>query len=257
MAMRRGGAGRRRIGTAREDQRTAVVVSELVWEIHGALAISIVLETLARALPTPYVRRMASELLDQLYDPPSEAIQRGVLDHLVPFHIQYLSVATFFCFATGRSHGLDVSPRGGPPGFVRVLDPKTVMFADFPGNNRIESLRNLVQDPRAAMLFIFPGLEVFMRINGRAQISTDAERLAQLAEGGRLPKTAVVLTVDEVLFHCGKAINRARLWEPASRIDRQTLPTVGQMKTALTSGSEEDARRVDAEYDHVVKTKLY
>ncbi len=200
---------------------------------------------------------MTSEILDQLYDPPSEMIQRAVLDHLLPFHIQYLGAATFFCFATGRPHGLDVSPRGGPPGFVRVLDPKTVAFADFPGNNRIESLRNLVEDPRAAMLFIFPGLEIFMRINGHARIATDAELVAQLAEGNKLPKTAIVLALDEVLFHCGKAINRARLWEPTSRIDRRTLPTVGQMVTVMTSGNEEHARHVDAEYDHSVKTKLY
>lgn len=200
---------------------------------------------------------MSSDVLDQLYDPPAEAIQRAVLPHLISFHTQYISAATFFCFATGRLDGLDVSPRGGPPGFVRVLAPKTVAFADFPGNNRIESMRNLVVDARAAMLFLFPGLEVFLRINGRAQISTEPALLAQLAEAGRTPKTAIVLSVDEVLFHCGKAINRARLWDPASQLDRHALPTVGQMKAAFTNGSEDDARRADAEYEHGVRTKLY
>jgi hypothetical protein len=195
--------------------------------------------------------------LDQLYDPPSEAIQRGVLPHLVPFHVAYIEAATFFCFATGRPHGLDVSPRGGPRGFVRVLDARTVAFADFPGNNRIESMRNLTDDPRAAMLFLFPGLEIFMRINGRARIVTDDDLRTSLAEADKRPKTAIVLAIDEVLFHCGKAINRAKLWAPESHLDRSALPSPGQMKTSITNGTADDARRLDAEYEHTVRTKLY
>ncbi|HEY4243287.1 MAG TPA: MSMEG_1061 family FMN-dependent PPOX-type flavoprotein [Kofleriaceae bacterium] len=195
--------------------------------------------------------------LDTLYDPPSEAIVRGVLPHLVAFHIAYLHEARFFCFATGRAQGLDVSPRGGAPGFVRVLDDKTVAFGDFPGNNRIESMRNLDEDPRAAMLFLFPGLEIFMRINGRARVVTDEALRATLEEGGKRPKTAVVLAIDEVLFHCGKAINRAQLWEPSAQLDRQSLPTPGKMKTAMLNGTAEDAQRLDTEYTHNVRTKLY
>jgi uncharacterized protein len=199
----------------------------------------------------------SEDVLEQLYDPPAEAIQRAVLDHLVPFHTRYIEAATFFCFATGRPRGLDVSPRGGPAGFVRVLDAKTVAFADYPGNNRIESLRNLAEDARAAMLFLFPGLEVFLRINGRATMSVEPQLLASLAEQGRTPKTAVVMSIDEVLFHCGKAINRARLWAAESHLDRRALPSIGEMKAALTNGSDQDARRADAEYEHAVRTKLY
>jgi predicted pyridoxine 5'-phosphate oxidase superfamily flavin-nucleotide-binding protein len=91
--------------------------------------------------------------LETLYPPPAEAIQKAVLPHLIGFHEDYLRAATFFCLATGRAHGLDASPRGGAPGFVHVLGPKHIAFADWPGNNRVESLRNMDEDPRAALLF--------------------------------------------------------------------------------------------------------
>jgi PPOX class probable FMN-dependent enzyme len=201
--------------------------------------------------------------LDDLYDPPAERIQKSVLDHLTGFHRDYLKAATFFCLATGSARGLDVSPRGGPPGFVRVLDERHLAFADWPGNNRIESMRNLEQDDRAGMLFIFPGLDIFMRINGRARIRTTPELLDELAEGGKRPKAASVIAVDEVLFHCGKAINRAGLWKPAVQLGRDALPTPGQMITAMTAAAagkaadEAEVQQLDAHYSHAVKHDLY
>jgi PPOX class probable FMN-dependent enzyme len=202
--------------------------------------------------------------LDALYDPPAERIQKAVLDHLVGFHIDYLKAATFFCLATGSARGLDASPRGGPPGFVRVLDSRTVVYADWPGNNRIESLRNLESDDRLGMLFVFPGLEIFMRINGRGRISTEPSLLATLKEGERIPKTATVVSIDEVLLHCGKAINRAKLWQDDSRIDRHALPTVGQMLAELTrlgdarvEMSDDQIEQVNAHYQHGVRNDLY
>ena len=202
--------------------------------------------------------------LDALYAPPSEMIQKAVLDHLIDFHVDYLNAATFFCLATGSAHGLDASPRGGAPGFVQVVDRHTVAFADWPGNNRIESLRNLVQDERMGMLFIFPGLEIFMRINGRGAISTEPGLLARLAEGGRVPKTAVVVAIDQVLLHCGKAINRARLWSASSQLDRNALPSVGKLMSALSqltdakaAMGEDQIAQVNAHYDQAVRHDLY
>jgi PPOX class probable FMN-dependent enzyme len=195
--------------------------------------------------------------LDSLYAPPSESIQKSVLPHLVPFHEAYLKAATFFCFATGRPQGLDASPRGGPPGFVHVRDAHTVAFGDWPGNNRIESMRNLEEDPRAAMLFLFPGLEIFLRINGRARVSIEEELLERLSAPGKKPKTAIVVHVEEVLFHCGKAINRARLWDSQSHLDKQSLPTVGQMKAAMADRDDDLAQSLDAHYDRSVRTDLY
>ncbi|WAC75383.1 pyridoxamine 5'-phosphate oxidase family protein [Roseateles sp. SL47] len=202
--------------------------------------------------------------LDALYDPPAERIQKAVLPHLVGSHIEYLKAATFFCLATGSKRGLDASPRGGPPGFVRVLDSRTVTYADWPGNNRIESLRNLESDDRLGMLFLFPGLEIFMRINGRGRISTEPSLLATLKEGERMPKTATVVSIDEVLMHCGKAVNRAKLWQDDSRIDRHALPTVGQMLAELTQHgdpqagmSDEQIGQANAQYQHRVRNDLY
>jgi hypothetical protein len=202
--------------------------------------------------------------LDALYAPPSEMIQKAVLDHLVDFHLEYLNAATFFCLATGSEQGLDASPRGGPAGFVHALDAHTVAFADWPGNNRIESLRNIKQDGRLGMLFIFPGLEIFMRINGRGELSTDPALLARLAEGGRPPKTATVVRIDQVLLHCGKAINRAKLWRADSQLGPAALPTVGKIIAALGKRDNPQAAMDDAQieqinqhYDHSVRNDLY
>jgi PPOX class probable FMN-dependent enzyme len=202
--------------------------------------------------------------LEALYAPPAEFIQKAVLDHLVDFHAAYLKAATFFCLATAGPGGLDASPRGGPPGFVHMLDPHTVAWADWPGNNRIESLRNLQSDNRVGMLFLFPGLDLFMRINGRARVVTDADLLAELKEGDKVPKTATVVLVDEVLLHCGKAIHRAGLWQPTAQLDQATLPTVGAMLAALKkladASAGDDAAQIDqvnAHYAHAVRHDLY
>lgn len=191
-------------------------------------------------------------------------IQKAVTDRLLEFHEQYLKVATFFCLATGSERGLDASPRGGPPGFVQVLDERTVAYADSPGNNRIESLRNLARDARMGMCFIFPGLEIFLRINGRGRVSTEPELLQRLAEGGRVPKTATVVAIDEVLLHCGKAVNRARLWSEAARLDRNSLPTPGQMIAAFGKLANPQAEmgktevaQIDEHYAHAVRHELY
>ena len=202
--------------------------------------------------------------LDALYAPPAEMIQKAVLDHLVDFHLEYLNAATFFCLATGSADGLDASPRGGPPGFVHALDAHTVAFADWPGNNRIESLRNIERDARLGMLFIFPGLEIFMRINGRGKVSTDPALLTRLAEGDRLPKTATVVRIDQVLLHCGKAVNRAKLWRAESQLAPAALPSVGKIIAAL--GKRDNAQppmddaqieQINQHYDHSVRHDLY
>ena len=195
--------------------------------------------------------------LGALYAPPAERIQKAVLDHLVDFHADYLKAATFFCLATAGPGGLDASPRGGPPGFVRMLDPHTVAFADWPGNNRIASLTNLQSDDRIGMLFLFPGLEIFMRINGHAAMSMHPELLRALAEGARLPKTAIVVRIDEVLFHCGKAVNRAKLWHPDSMLDRKSVPSPGEIVAAITGADSATAQAMNEGYYTAIRGNLY
>jgi len=200
---------------------------------------------------------LGNDDLDQLYGPPGELVQRAIKNHLTDFHIDYLRQATFFVIASGSATGLDASPRGGSAGMVQVLDKKRVCFADWPGNNRIETLRNIVRDPRIGMVFLFPGLDIFMRINGRAGITTDEWVLDHLLEGARRPKTAIVVTVDDVLFHCGKAINRAGLWDPAKRIDRKSVPSPGIMMKQLAEIEDVSIEEFDAHYAHAMHNDLY
>jgi len=195
--------------------------------------------------------------LDDLYAQPAEMITKAISRRLHAHHRSYLAKATFFSFATGSVKGIDVSPRGGPPGFVHVIDDETVAFADWPGNNRIESMRNIVQDDRVGMLFIFSGLEIFLRLNGRARISTDERLLGEIGEGNRLPKSAILVAIDELIFHCGKAINRSGLWKPEFRIEKSELPNAGILLRDLAGLPDSEVAETNEHYDHGVKTDLY
>jgi len=132
-----------------------------------------------------------------------------------------------------------------------------LVFADGPGNNRITSLRNVTEYDRVGMLFLFLGLEVFMRINGHAAISRETTLLERFAEGTRVPKCAIVVTIDEVLFHCGKAINRAKLGSETARFDRSWVPSPGEMKAALTGADAAAAQKMDEGYYASVRNALY
>ena len=138
--------------------------------------------------------------------------------------------------ATCGPEGLDCSPRGDPPGFVRVIDEHTLVIPDRRGNNRIDCLRNLVRDPRVALLFLIPGVGETMRIIGRAKISTDPKLTESFVINGKVPKCVLVVTVEKAYFQCTKAIIRSKLWDPASKVDRKTLPTPGSILAELTDG---------------------
>lgn len=200
---------------------------------------------------------LTDEDLNARYAPPGDLVQRAIRSHLTDFHLEYLRGATFFILATGSGDGLDASPRGGSAGIVQAIDRKTVCFADWPGNNRIESLRNIVRDDRVGLLFIFPGLDIFMRINGRAGVTVDGEILDRLKEGARRPKAAIVIRIDDVLFHCGKAINRAGLWKAESQLDRKAFPTPGIMMKELADVADVPVEDLDAGYSHAMQNDLY
>ena len=200
---------------------------------------------------------LTTEEIDGLYSSPHEPVVKSVKDFLTDFHIQYLRKATFFCLATGSSTGMECSPRGGEPGLVQVIDSRTVCFADWPGNNKISSLRNIAEQDFVAMLFIFPGLDVFMRINGRAGVTVDESILDRLSEGARRPKTAVVVRIDSVFYHCGKAINRAGLWKEESRIDRRSVPSPGVLMKELAKMKDVAPAELDRQYDDAMKHSLY
>jgi PPOX class probable FMN-dependent enzyme len=178
-----------------------------------------------------------TEQLDRLYaDAPYGPAVIKETGHITAQYRKLIEAAPFVVLATSGPEGLDCSPRGDPAGFVRIVDEHTLIIPDRRGNNRVDSLRNLVRDPRVALLFLIPGVGETMRINGRAKISTDPALTESFAINGKVPKCVLVVTVERAYFQCTKAIIRSKLWDPASKVDRQTLPTPGSILAELTDG---------------------
>ena len=177
------------------------------------------------------------EALEALYQPqPAPASTVKVSDHITPHYAALIQASPFLALATVGPEGLDCSPRGDLPGFVRIADPKTLILPDRRGNNRIDSLRNIVRDPRVALLFLIPGSGTTFRVNGRAALSADPDLLESFAVDGKAPRTAMIVTVDEAYFQCARAIVRSGLWNPQAQVDPRTLPTPGVMLAAATAG---------------------
>ena len=169
------------------------------------------------------------EQLEAIYGQPNEASTVKVADRITPPYRVLIDSSPFAALATCGPEGLDCSPRGDLPGFVRVHDEKTLMMPDRRGNNRVDSLRNIVRDPRMALLFLIPGSGSTLRVNGRAQVSVNPGLLASFKVDGNAPRTVVVMTVDEIYFQCARAIVRSDLWNPDRRVDPKSLPTPGQI----------------------------
>ena len=171
-----------------------------------------------------------------LYEVPSDVSVAKEIDHVSDHYRAFIEAAPFFALATGGPDGLDCSPRGDAPGFVRVTDPKTLMVPDRRGNNRIDSLRNIMRDPRVALLFLIPGIGETIRVIGSAALSIDPDLLASFTVNGKLPCCVIVVTVERVFYQCTKAIVRSKLWDPARHVDRASLPTTGAILAAQTAG---------------------
>lgn len=194
--------------------------------------------------------------LEAIYGVTNEASKVKVADHLTDLYRPYVEASPFVALATSGPEGLDCSPRGDRPGFVRILDPRTLVMPDRRGNNRCDSLRNIVRDPRAAFLFLIPGSGNCLRVNGRARLSIDPDLLRSLAEEGKPPRSAIVLTTEAVYFQCARAIVRSRLWDPATRVDSATLPTPGHI-LAATSQNRVGGEAYDREWPDRAKASLW
>jgi uncharacterized protein len=168
-----------------------------------------------------------------LFDTPGEASLRKQLDALHPLYQQLIAASPFVALATANGAELDISPRGDPAGFVQVENARSLLLPERRGNNRIDSLRNLIEDPRCALLFLIPGHGETLRVNGRAEISIDPELLARFAMQGKPPKCVLRIHVDTVYFQCARAIIRSGLWQ--STTTPAQLPTVGQILTAISN----------------------
>src|SRR3954470_6338875 len=163
--------------------------------------------------------------LEAIYGETGMASTAKVADHVTPHYRIMIEKSPFVALATSGPEGLDCSPRGDLPGFVRIHDEKTLMMPDRRGNNRIDSLRNIVRDPRVALLLLIPGSGSTLRVNGRAHVSADPDLLASFKMDGKAPRTVIVMTVEEVYFQCARAIVRSDLWNPDKRVDPRSLPT--------------------------------
>lgn len=194
--------------------------------------------------------------LEALYDAPGEASILKEIDHVNTPYRALIEAAPFVVIATGGAGGLDCSPRGDPAGFVRVVDARTLLIPDRRGNNRIDTLRNLIEDPRIALLFVVPGCDETLRVNGRATISTDPALTESFRLDGKAPRTVLVVSVERVYFQCSKALVRSRLWDPERRVDRRTLPSAGEILAACSRGRIA-AEPYDTAYPDRLKATLY
>jgi uncharacterized protein len=165
--------------------------------------------------------------LGELYRPPSQVVLDKTVDRIDPTVAAFITRSPLFVLATTDGADVDASPRGGPPGFLQVVDERHVAFGDLAGNNRLDSYRNLVAHPSVGMLLLVPGLDETMRINGRATVVTDVATRERCAIDGRVPKVAVVIEVTECFLHCAKAFRRAGLWDPATWPDPEDRPSAG------------------------------
>ena len=177
---------------------------------------------------------------------PSETVLAKIADRLNGLTRQFVERSPFLCIATASPDGgLDVSPRGDPAGFVRNLDERTLLIPDRPGNKIADTLRNVLADPRVALLFLIPGVGDTFRVNGTATLTDDAELLADSAVEGKVPTLGIIVAIEECYTQCPKAFHRSELWNPEKHIDRSELPSSGAIMKSLEE--DFDAETYDAE----------
>ncbi|SPA50534.1 pyridoxamine 5'-phosphate oxidase family protein [Cupriavidus taiwanensis] len=204
---------------------------------------------------TPHAITTLAEL-EALYAQPAAPSLSKQVDYLHPHYRAFIEAAPFCLLSTVGQDWAECSPRGDAPGFVQVLDERTLLLPDRRGNNRIDSLRNIVADPRVGLLFVIPGINETIRVNGTAQISVDPALIARCVVDGKAPTTVLVITVQAVFFQCARALIRSRLWAAQSQVARQTLPSNGEILATL-SGNAIDGAAYDRELPERQRTTLY
>ena len=206
---------------------------------------------------TPDPHRIADvATLERLYGAPAGAAVEKELDHIHPHYRTLIEASPFVVLATCGPDGLDASPRGDPAGFVAVQDEKTLMIPDRRGNNRVDSLRNIINNPHVALLFLIPGVGETLRVNGRAIISTAPELLERFSMDGRQPRSVIVVHVDTAFFQCSRAIWRSKLWDASQQIERTSLPSLGRIVSDV-SQSRIDQQTYDTGLYERLRSSLY
>ncbi|MGJ4994549.1 pyridoxamine 5'-phosphate oxidase family protein [Bradyrhizobium sp. HKCCYLS3077] len=195
------------------------------------------------------------EQLEAIYGETGLASTAKVADRVTPHYRVMIEKSPFVALATCGPEGLDCSPRGDLPGFIRIHDDKTLMMPDRRGNNRVDSLRNIVRDPRIGLLFLIPGSGNTLRVNGRGHLSTAPDLLESFRMEGKLPRSVLVMTIEEIYFQCARAIVRADLWNPDKRVDARELPTPGQILAAMTA--DIDGAAYDREWPERARQSMW
>jgi PPOX class probable FMN-dependent enzyme len=175
------------------------------------------------------------EELEAIYGRPGETSLVKELDRIIPEYAAFIEASPFVALATAGPEGLDCSPRGDLAGFVRIKDERTLLMPDRHGNNRTDSLRNIVRDGRVGLLFLVPGSGTTLRVNGRAHLSVDDELRASFAVDGKPPRSVMVVEIEAVYFQCARAIHRSELWNPARHADLKSLPTPGAILASVSA----------------------
>ncbi|MDP2308363.1 MAG: pyridoxamine 5'-phosphate oxidase family protein [Pseudomonadota bacterium] len=196
------------------------------------------------------------DALEALYGHPGETSTVKEVDFVPPEYRVYIEASPFVSLATCGPEGLDCSPRGDAPGFVRVQDERTLLLPDRRGNNRVDSLRNIVRDPRVALLFLVPGVGTTLRVNGRAHLTTDPALLDTFQVEGKTPRCVIVVAVDAVYFQCARALVRSDLWNPARHVHPRSLPSAGEL-LAARSGGQLGGEAYDRGWPERAKTTMW
>lgn len=181
----------------------------------------------------------SADELRRLYGEPGERARRKALKRLDRHCRRFIELSPFLVIGTADADGsADCSPRGDAPGFVQVLDDETLLIPDRPGNNRVDTMSNIVANPNVALIFFVPGINETLRVNGRARIVADEAVLGPMAVNGKAPKTGIFVTVDQVFLHCAKALIRSRLWNPETQVERSAYPSLGRILADQIDGVE-------------------
>ncbi|HEY7445911.1 MAG TPA: pyridoxamine 5'-phosphate oxidase family protein [Vicinamibacterales bacterium] len=207
-------------------------------------------------MPAEHGIASIAELRECYTQPPHERARRKSLRVLDSHMRNFIALSPFLCMGTSSEHGADVTPRGDQPGFVHVLDDNTILIPDWPGNNRLDSLTNIVSNPHVGLLLFIPGVDETLRINGVAEVTTDPDVVGRWKVNGKHPRSALRVTVREAFLHCAKALIRSHLWGSHYRIDRQQLPSYGQMLKDQT-GVPDTVQEIQASIDKGYRDNLY
>ncbi|MBU0726771.1 MAG: pyridoxamine 5'-phosphate oxidase family protein [Alphaproteobacteria bacterium] len=209
-------------------------------------------------LDTPAAASAGTPDLEALYGPATPLAVAKVIDRIDANCRLFISHSPFLCLSTADAEGkMDVSPRGDPPGFVKVLDDKTLALPDRLGNNRIDSLKNIRANPEVGLIFFVPGVGETLRVNGTARISEDPALLESMAFNGKAPKSALLITVREAFIHCAKALKRSSLWEPSAQVPKGTIPSLARMIKDQIDAMGETVEAVEQRTEQAYKERLY